>query len=162
VPSTAYRLILDTNIVIRAFINLQSASGRILRACQRRQVIPLLSAAVLAEYRSVLRRPSILEKYPELENPKIADAIERLVYVSDYIRRVGVRFSLPRDPKNSPFLELAIAASATHLVTTDQDMLSLVGGRDDASKRFRQRTSTRVLLPEDFTSNHPDAVELRP
>jgi len=158
VPSTAYRLILDTNIVVRGFINLECASGRILRACQRRLVVPVLSRAVLTEYRSVLRRPSILAKYPELENPRIGDAIERLLYVSEFHRRVGVRFSFPRDPKDSPFLELAIAASATHLITTDNDMLSLVSGRDDASKRLRQRTATRIVRPEDFISEHATAL----
>jgi len=158
VPSPVYRLILDTNIVVRGFINLQSASGQILKACQRRQVIPLLSRPILSEYRSVLRRSAILENYPELEDPRIGDAIERLLYLSDFHRRVGVHFPFPRDPKDSPFLELAIAASATHLITTDQDMLSLVGGKDDASKRFRQRTATRVQRPEDFTSQHPEAV----
>jgi len=159
VPSTEYRLILDTNIIVRGFINLESACGRILRACQRRQVIPLLSRAILSEYREILRRPAILEKYSELNHPRIGIAIERLLYVSDLHRRIGIHFSFPRDPKDSPFLELAIAASATHIITTDQDMLDLVDGRDDASKRFRQRTATQVLRPEDFISQHPDAVK---
>ena len=158
--STDFRLILDTNIVVRGFINLQSSSGQILRACQRRQVIPLLSRAILSEYRSILRRPAILDKYPELEDPRIGEAIERLLYVSEFHRRIATHFSFPRDPKDSPFLELAIAASATYLITTDKDMLSLVGGRDDASKRFRQRTATRVLRPEDFISEHPEAVSV--
>lgn len=159
-PSTDFWLILDTNIVVRGFINLQSSSGQILRACQRRQVIPILSRAILSEYRAILRRPAILESYPELAQPGARDALERLLYVSEFHRRVGARFGFPRDPKDSPFLELAIAASATHLITTDKDMLSLVGGRDDASKRFRQRTRTRVARPEDFISEHPEAVSV--
>ena len=157
-PATAYRVILDTNIVVRGFINLQSASGQILSACQRRQIVPLLSRAILFEYRSILRRPAILEKYPELAQPRVGHAIERLLYVSEFRRRAGVHFSFPRDPKDSPFLELAISASATHLITTDQDMLALVGGRDDASKRFRQRTATRIRRPDDFIAEHPDVV----
>ncbi len=157
-PSTDLRLILDTNIVVRGFINLQSSSGKILRACQRRQVIPLLSRAILSEYRDILRRPIILESYPELEHARVRDAIERLIYVSEFHRRIRTRFLFPRDPKDSPFLELAIAGSATHLITTDKDMLSLAGGRDDASKRFRQRTGTRLVRPEDFISEHPEAL----
>ena len=154
-PSADFRVILDTNIVVRGFINLQSSSGQILGACQRRQVIPILSRAILSEYRAILQRPAILENYPELAHARVRDAIERLTYVSEFHRRVGVRFSFPRDPKDSPFLELAIAASATHLITTDKDMLALIGGRDDASKRFRQRTGTLVARPEDFISQHP-------
>ena len=118
----------------------------------------MMSRAILSEYRSILRRPEIVEKYPELKHPRVGDAIERLIYVSEVHRRVAARFSFPRDPKDSAFLELAISGSATHLISTDLDMLSLMWGRDDASKRFRQRTATVVQRPEDFVSQHPDAV----
>lgn len=157
-PSTHYRLILDTNIIVRAFINLHSASGQILRACQERRVVPLLSRPVLAEYRSVLRRPSLLRKYPELQHPQVKDSIERILFVSEYYRKVGVHFSFSRDPKDEPFLELAIAASATHVITTDDDMLSLSNRRDESAKRFRQRVATRIQRPEEFIAAYPDAV----
>jgi putative PIN family toxin of toxin-antitoxin system len=158
VTSTQYRLILDTNIVVRAFINLQSASGQILKACQERRIVPLLSRPVLAEYHAILRRPSLVDRYPELRHPRVKDALERILFVSEYHRRVGVHFSFARDPKDKPFLELAIAASATHLITTDEDMLSLSNRRDDSAKRFRQRVATRFQRPEEFIAAHPDAV----
>jgi hypothetical protein len=40
-----------------------------------------LSRPVLAEYRSVLRRPSLVDKYPELQHPRVRDAIERILFV---------------------------------------------------------------------------------
>ena len=153
-----YRLVLDTNIIVRGLINLQSASGRILSACERRQVIPILSKPILTEYRLILQRPAILHNYPEISRPDVKDALERLLFVGDYYRKVGVRFSFTRDPKDAPFLELSIAASASHLITTDADMLELAVGRDDAAKRFRQRAATKILKPEEFIADHPGAI----
>jgi len=159
VPSKPYRLILDTNIVVRAFINLESPSGQILRACERRQILPILSGEVLAEYRAILRRPLLLKRYAELEKPEVGVSVERLIYISDFYRRVGVRFPFPRDPKDAPFLELAIAGRATHLITTDHDLLALAGGRDETAKRFRKRApGISLQRPETFIEHHGDAL----
>ena len=46
-----HRVVLDTNILVRAFINLTSNSGRIVKSCERRAVVPLLRGPVLGEYR---------------------------------------------------------------------------------------------------------------
>ena len=55
-PTNSYRVIPDTNIVVRGFINLDSASGQILRACQRRQVVALLSRVIIAPLISAQKR----------------------------------------------------------------------------------------------------------
>jgi uncharacterized protein len=159
VLANSCRLILDTNIVVRAFINLQSASGLILKACERRQVLPLLSRELLAEYRAILERPALLRRYGELERPEVGVSLERLLYVSDYYRRITVRFPFPRDPKDSPLLELAIYARATHLITTDEDLLSLGTGRDAIAKQFRKRArAIKVRTPEDFIRRSRDLI----
>ena len=51
-----YRLVLDTNTVVRAFINVHSFSGQILKWRESRRVIPLFSPIVPAEYRAVFQR----------------------------------------------------------------------------------------------------------
>jgi uncharacterized protein len=160
---TRYRVVLDTNVVVRALINSRSASGRVLKACERRLLVPLLSKSVLSEYRAVLTEPRIAERYPGLDDHSIRAALERLSYVGDLVRRVTARFEFRRDPKDAKFIELAITARATHLITTDDDLLHLIGGRDDASKRFRQRLpSIEVLLPEEFVSRHINDPGLAP
>jgi putative PIN family toxin of toxin-antitoxin system len=146
---------LDTNIVVRGFINLQSDSGRILQACEQRRVVPLLSGPVLGEYRFILRHPSLVQRYPQLKRPEVGVALERLLYVSDFQRRVKARFPFPLDPKDSALIELAIAGKATHLITADDDLLELTKGRDEAAKRFRQRLpGISVLAPEQFVEMH--------
>jgi putative PIN family toxin of toxin-antitoxin system len=113
VSASPKRVVLDTNIVVRAFINPHSHSGRVLRACQDRRVVPLLSTAVLNEYRAIISRPSLVERYPELDRPEIGVALERLLYVSDFYRRIRVHFSFPRDPKDAALIELAMTGRTT-------------------------------------------------
>jgi uncharacterized protein len=146
-----FRLVLDTNIIVRAFINLQSSSGRLLRACQDRRIVTLLSRPVLKEYRIILADEKLVSRYPQLQRPEVHVALRRLIYVSDNYRRVTARFSYPRDPKDSHLIELAIAGNATHLISTDNDLLTLPGGRDEAATRFRQRLPRiEVLKPDEF------------
>ena len=154
-PPSDYRVVLDTNILVRAFINIRSDSGRILKACEQRRVVPLLSDPVLDEYRFILRHPNLLSRYPQLDQPTVAVALERLAYVSDVYRRVRTRFPYPRDPKDSHLIELAIAGGATHLISTDEDLLTLPRGRDDAAKRFRQRLPNVVVVqPGEFIQRY--------
>lgn len=149
------RVVLDTNILVRAFINLNSDSGRILKACEHRRVVPVLSKAVLDEYRFVLRDSKLLVRFPQLSEPTIAVALERLRYIGDMYRRVRTRFAYPRDPKDSHLIELAIAGGATHLISTDDDLLALNRGQDEAAKRFRQRLpNAEVVKPEEFVRRY--------
>ena len=158
-PPSPYRLVLDTNTVVRAFVNIESFSGQILTDCQLRRMLPLLSSPVLDEYRSILRRRELVERFPELTRPEVFVSLERLRYVSDYYRRITTRFSLPRDPRDEPFIELAISGQATHLITTDRDLLSLMNRHDDASRRFRkQLPRTSVLTPQESVRQQQDAI----
>ena len=118
-------------------------------------MVPLLSKSVLDEYRFILRDPKLCSRYPQLDRPEIAVSLERLTYVGDMYRRVRERFVYPRDPKDSHLIELAIAGGATHLISTDDDLLSLDRGRDEASKRFRQRLpNTQIIKPYDFLERY--------
>ena len=138
-PPADHRLVLDTNVLLRGLLNSGSAAGRVVTACDSRHVVLVLSRDVLAEYRTVLTFPSIVARYPEFTGRKVEITLRRLRYVADVVSTAGVRFEFPRDPKDAKLVELAIAARATYIVTGDQDLLSLPGGRGDASKRFRQR-----------------------
>jgi len=153
------RLVLDTNVLLRGLLNPRSAAGRVVDACDRRAVLLVLSAPVLAEYWAVLSDPSIVERYAELTHEKVELALRRLRYVGDVFRIVRTRFEYPRDPKDAKFVELAITGRATHIVSGDGDLLSLPAGKDDASKRFRQRLPrVEVLTPSEFLERYADRL----
>jgi putative PIN family toxin of toxin-antitoxin system len=136
-------------------VNARSASGAVLQACDRREVVLLLSRPAMTEYRAILRMPYVVAKYPELSREKVEWTLRRLRFVADVVNCSSTHFEFPRDPKDAKWIELCIAGDATHLITADNDLLSLQAGRDDASKRFRQRLPhLKILEPVEFMKTH--------
>jgi len=117
----------------------------------------------MSEYRAVLLHPDILSRFSELTPKRVISALHRLRYVADEVDSSSVRFELPRDPNDAMFVELAIAGSATHIVTLDADLLTLPNSRADAGKRFRQRLrKTTIVRPGEFIAQNESLLESEP
>ena len=156
---TSFRVVLDTNILLRGLLDMRSASGRVTKACDQRIVLLLLSKPVFTEYRAILTEPAIVERYPELTAEKVEIALRRFRYVGELMRTIKASFDYPRDPKDEKFIELAIAGDATHIVSADKDLLSLAHGHGEAARRFRQRApSTQVLDAKNFLQQLDEAL----
>jgi putative PIN family toxin of toxin-antitoxin system len=138
-PSDQFKLVVDTNVLVRALANGNSTSGQLLRLCEKRKVHMLLSRPVMREYRDVLGRAELTHAHPAITPEAVRLVIERLRYFADFIDPVHTRFRYDRDPDDACFLELTIAGAGTHIITYDKDLLSLPNKHTDASKRFRQR-----------------------
>jgi putative PIN family toxin of toxin-antitoxin system len=153
-----FRIVLDTNILLRGLINSRSAAGAVLYACDQRRVVILLSRSLLREYKQILTETLIVDRYPKLTAEKVQAALRHLRFVSDVIDPVKCRFDFPRDPKDAQLVELAIAGNATHIVTGDRDLHWLAAGHGDAAKRFRQRApSVRIVDAGSFLNAIEDA-----
>ena len=124
VRPAALRVILDTNIVVRGLIDEKCPSGLIMKACESRDLIPVLSKPLLLEYREILMKRSLAEVYPQLTRSHVEMALERLVYLGDVVRRLK-RFEFPRDPKDAKLIELMLSGKVTNLISTDKDLLDL-------------------------------------
>lgn len=105
------QIVLDTNVLVSAFLNPRSTSARILRLVIQGDISIVVNEPILTEYYEVLKRPKF-----EL-NP------EDVQIVLDYIRSIGIyaptlakSISLP-DRDDEPFLEAALATRADALVT---------------------------------------------
>lgn len=150
-----FRVVLDTNVMLAGLVSASSASQRVVDALMERKAIPLVSYAVMAEYRAILLHPAITARFPDLTQRRVAMALHRFQYGTDEIATGRVKFEFPRDPKDAMFVELAIAGGATHIVSLDPDLLSLPLGRTEASRRFRQRLrGVSVLRPGGFLDAH--------
>ena len=109
------RWVLDTNVVLSALL---FPSGRLtwLRDAWRSgTVVPLASRETTTELIRVLH-------YPRFElTPR-----EREDLLGDYLPHCeSVTVPQCRDPRDRPFLELAVAGQADALVTGDKDLLAL-------------------------------------
>jgi putative PIN family toxin of toxin-antitoxin system len=155
------RVVIDTNTLLRGILSDTSAAARLRRAAERRIIIPLLSKAVLDEYRAVLTHPSLRERFPELAAREIAFLVKRLLFVGEYIRMPKAHFDFERDPRDQKFIELAIDLSGTHSISSDKDLLSLTVSSDEAGKRFRQRLpGVKIVEAGDFVRQYGTALNL--
>lgn len=106
-----------------------------------------VSPAVLLEIGEVLHRPKIRKRFPRLTDWAVVEFLRQVELRSKRIEIVPEVSFYPRDPKDQPYLNLAIACNAEYLVTRDRDLLDLADPASDFLKRLPQ---VRILLPEQF------------
>ncbi|MGA2585356.1 MAG: putative toxin-antitoxin system toxin component, PIN family [Tepidisphaeraceae bacterium] len=156
------RIVIDTNTLLRGLVSASSAAARIRRAAEQRVFIPLLSKPVLDEYRAVLLDEAIAKRFPEITPELVEVTIRRLRFIGDYSRQPNTRFRYERDESDQRFLELAIGLKATHILSSDKDLLSLPQSQTDAGRRFRQRLpDVEVMEAGDFLRKYGNALAIQ-
>lgn len=117
------RVVVDTNILVRALIKPSGTVGPLLLRLRHRNYTQLYSQALLEELIDVLKRPRISRKYG------LTDADIRTVISLILLRGEAVTPSQTitacRDPKDDKFLEVAVTGRADVIVSGDEDLLVL-------------------------------------
>jgi putative PIN family toxin of toxin-antitoxin system len=118
--SPAFRVVLDTNVVLSALVFRGGAAGQVRQAWQRGLVLPLVSTATAQELVRVLA-------YPKFSLSKAAQD-DLLADYLPYFETVRIPLPPPlvphcRDVLDVPFMHLAVAGKAQVLVTGDRDLL---------------------------------------
>ena len=103
------------------------------------QVTLCLGADVLEEIRDVLTRPKLRAKFPALTTEAVDAFLAHHLRLATWIDDVPEHYTLARDPDDSKYINLAIAAGAPYLVTTDFDLLDLMEPQSTAGIDFRSR-----------------------
>ncbi len=89
----------------------------------------------------MLTRPKTQRRFPLLTGEWVEAFVQNIESKAVVLTGVPKAVALPRDPKDEPYLDLAIAAKAHYLVSRDLDLLDLM---HDAS--FRQSQPGLVIL----------------
>src|SRR5438132_632514 len=105
------RVVLDTNVIVSAYLNQEGMPFFILKLGLVRIVQMYASEPVLAEYRELLHRKS----YP-LNKRRATLLLQTIRAASVIVKPVG-RLSETSDPDDNIFLECAQAAKAHYLIT---------------------------------------------
>ncbi len=105
-----------------------------------------LDRQVLAELRDVLMRPKLREKYPALTAEGVEGFLAKQLRSANWLDDVHEVFVLQRDPKDSKYINLAIAAGAPYLVTRDRDLLDLMLPESAEGLDFRRRFPNLEIL----------------
>jgi putative PIN family toxin of toxin-antitoxin system len=146
------RVILDCNTLFQAFLSPDGPGAACLAMAEGRHITLVSSREVLAEARGVLNRPIVRERFAEATPERIDAFLENVRYWSLFFREVPPGPAYNRDPKDQPYMDLAVTAGADFLVTRDKDLLSLITSHSVAAKEFRQRHQNRlrIVTPIEF------------
>ena len=111
-------IVVDTSVIISALIGKDGPSREVLRRCLLGQYVPLISNPLFYEYEDVSTRPHILELCP-LTQEKIRILLNAYYSSCSWISIYFLwRPNIPDEGDNF-LVELALAGSATHIVTNN-------------------------------------------
>jgi putative PIN family toxin of toxin-antitoxin system len=105
------RIVLDTNVIVSAFLSPGRVPHSVLALCLDGKVTCLYDDRILAEYQSVLSRSKFMIPAPELQA-----AVATLIYFGEETSGPFPKISLT-DKTDEKFLEVAWAGMADALVT---------------------------------------------
>ena len=110
-----------------------------------------MSREILAEVRDVLARPRVRQQFSTLTDQLVDRFLVAIEAQAMIVSEVPPVFYFDRDPKDEPYLNLAIAASANYLVSRDKDILDLADPSTPDGKRLRlQAPELQIVEPRAF------------
>jgi putative PIN family toxin of toxin-antitoxin system len=112
--------VFDTNVFVSAALLSGSVNARALdKAFKTGKVI--VSAVIFAEFTEVLFRKKFDKYFTDERRLQVIQKLERDTVSFE----VNISINACRDPKDNMFLELAVTAGASCIITGDQDLLIL-------------------------------------
>jgi len=133
------RAVLDTNVIVSGTIISQGPPAVILNAWREGRFLLVTSEAIIDEVKRVLNDERIRSSYPNLKSAHVGK-------ITNLLRNHAVmtpgKFSLAvveSDPDDDKFIVAAVEGKAQHIVSGDQDLLTL--------KRYR---GVRMVTPAQF------------
>jgi putative PIN family toxin of toxin-antitoxin system len=134
-------VVFDCVVYLQAVAGPSGPAARLLGLLEAGRFTLYLSDHVLSEVREVLERPRVRAKNPAVTDETTRELLDRLTLLATKVVDVPSLFSLPRDPDDEPYVNLALAADANYLVTRDKDLLDLMNDPE-----FRARHPQLTIL----------------
>jgi len=139
-------------VFLQALVSKRGPAFRCFTEVERGRVILALSPSVFAEVREVLGRFDLQQKFTGLIPERVDRFLKEVASRSIFLQDVPSIFNLPRDPKDEPYIDLAIAAHANYLVTWNMRHLGYLMKHDtpegkDFCRRF---PDIKILEPPTF------------
>ena len=140
------RVVFDCMIFLQGAASSQGPAALCLHLAELGHVELCVSSDVLNEIRDVLTRPQLQRRFSALTAEAVAAFLSRLNRFAHVIDNVQPVVSLPRDPKDEKYLNLAVAAGAVFLVSRDNDLLDLMDEQKTDGRAFRMRFPHITIL----------------
>jgi putative PIN family toxin of toxin-antitoxin system len=145
-PPSVPVAVFDCQLFLQAALRGQGPAAACFDLVDSGYVGLVLSCAVEREVREVIARPKLVRKYPQLSSPRVAAFLAAVIEKAVLIDPVPHTFPYSRDPKDEPYLDLAIASGADYLVSRDQDLLDLRAPSSAPGQILRQWAPKLTIL----------------
>lgn len=147
-------VVIDCMVFAQAAANEKGPAARILDLLDEGKITLYVSNLILAETRYVLNRTELRARLRKLTDVAVEALFERLGQHATLIKQVPTRFVYPRDPKDEPYINLAIEMTADYLVSRDNDLLDLMRWEKEEGREFQKRFRfLKIVTPEDFLAS---------
>ncbi len=146
------RVVFDAVVFVQALISGRGPAAACIDRVLTGEATLFLSDAILVEIQDVPLRPELTRRYPHLSPDRANDFIGRIKAVALQIESPPRAFALPRDPKDEPYVDLAVAVHAPFLVTWNDRHLTYLMRKDTPEgKEFCLRfPGLMILTPPAF------------
>lgn len=134
------RVVIDTSVLIRYLIRPSRAIRELVEERWLRGDLRMVTAPdLIAELAAVLARPRMRGFVAPAEGEALLEAVRAL---AEHIPPLGEIPPICRDRNDDKFVACALAGGASHLVTTDADLLEL-----------QESAGVRICSPEGFLAD---------
>lgn len=118
------KVVLDTNVLISAFVKKDSHPETILKACLSGTIQFGMSKPLIDEFGRVLHKPKLVKRH-RLNDKQISALVQQLRAIAHDVPVSTQPDVLERDPTDSFVLDCAVNYAADFIVTGDPDLLDL-------------------------------------
>ena len=131
--------VFDCNVFWQIFFSETGTGSKCWKLVTDGSVELIVSDEILDELQDVLTRPATQARFSKATDANVAAFTDEIIDNATFVSSVKKKFKYVRDPKDEPYINLAVQVDAQYIVSRDKDLLDLMNGYDDESKEFRQR-----------------------
>lgn len=152
-PELTPRVVFDCNLFVQGIANRNSPARKALRLFFNGDISLFVSEPIIREVREVLNRAEVRKLLPGIDDRIVNAFLAKLEAKAILIVNVPEEFHYDRDPDDEMYINLAIVANATYLVSRDKDLLDLMTTSADVARQFRLRYPfLRIIKAADFVT----------
>lgn len=133
------RAVFDCMVFLQGAARETCPSGICLQLVDSGVIDLFVSDEIIREIRDVFRRPRLRRKFSALTDEFVDQFLAALLDRASPFPEVPRVFVYERDPKDEPYINLAIAVQADYLVSRDTDILALGDLERPEGRRFHDR-----------------------